>query len=193
MADWDIEVTEAIGKALPNTFAKLGGYLRYIPYIGQALQVIGALDAGAQSYADTAERLDEETEMPWAQTRQRAASNAARSVMEALGGYNNPGKYGSKGKPDYQWDDYAGMASTLWSGYKGGGGGWGGLANMRGPGMNIYSNLTAPKDIDYVMETPGYFDAFWNQPQQTQTQPQSQGGPYVSPSNYIRRDTITYG
>lgn len=53
MANFLRKTAGAIGKAIPNEFSKLNSFLKYIPYLGQANQVISSIDTGATAYGDT--------------------------------------------------------------------------------------------------------------------------------------------
>lgn len=97
-----------IGKALPNEMSKLNSYskyLQYIPYVGKAASVLmnagSALDAGSTAYVDTKDK----------------GGDTSLALNRAIGGFKggvsgtsqDPGIYGSSGKPNRDWANTAGQ------------------------------------------------------------------------------------
>lgn len=78
---------ESVGKAIPNEFSKVAGVARYIPYVGQAIQIMGAIDSGATGYSDVKERGGSNS--------QALQAGAQGAIQVASGGSQDPGRYGS--------------------------------------------------------------------------------------------------
>ena len=142
MASWDIEMTEAIGKAIPNEVSKLAGWLKFIPGIGQAAQVVGGIDAGTTAYADTYEK-NKEAGVSSDRARLRAFWNAVNSSGNAAMVGQDPGMYGSGGHRNDDWANKIGSTAGLFNAFGGGRGGTGGnLQGIMGAGSNAYGYWT---------------------------------------------------
>lgn len=148
MAKWDIELTEAIGKAIPNELSKLSSYLRFIPGIGQMLAGTGAVDAATTAYADTREANKGGKGVG------RGLWNALNAGGQSIQGYANPGMYGSGSNFDPDWMDYAGqVGSSVMSGLGGD------YNSALRKALKYYQQDTEP--YDYAM-TPSPFErSYW--------------------------------
>lgn len=91
MASWFTKFTqntaEAIGKAIPNEFSKVASVLKYVPYVGQAMQILGAVDSATTGYSDVKDRGGSNS--------QALQAGFQGGVQVASGGAQDPGRYGS--------------------------------------------------------------------------------------------------
>ena len=135
---WDIAASETVGKALPNEFSKWSSWTRFVPYIGQILQILGGVDAGTTAYSDI---YNEGVDRGYSknQSRMKAALPAIQSgISTGMGRGSDPGQFGSSGnKLDPSWQNYIMNAGNLFGSYKSGNAG-----GMLNSGSSIYNDIS---------------------------------------------------
>jgi hypothetical protein len=150
---WLVRVNEAIGKAIPNEMSKGSSVWQYIPYIGQAVKALGAVDAGATAGSDYYNQGKDLGNAPsWYDSMNMGVQGAYGSWM----GGSDPGMYGSSGnKLKRGWVDYMNLAGGLYGSLGGGSKGFGGKANaggIAGAGLNIYDATQGDSDWNYGVD-----------------------------------------
>jgi len=144
---WDVRAAEWIGKALPNEMSKGSSVWQYIPYIGQAVKVIGAVDAGATAYGDVYNE-GKTRGVKESKRRMNALNAGVQGGYGSFMGGSDPGMYGSSGnKLNRGWADYMNLAGGLYGSMKGGN--YGGVA---GAGLNIYDATQGDSDWNYGVD-----------------------------------------
>ena len=151
---WDIRSSESVGKAIPNEISKLSPWLQWIPVIGQALKIIGAVDAGTTTYSDI---YNQQKDTPAGRQRNKNRLGAIMpTVQQTMGswmGGANPGAYGSGGNIDRNWADYVGMAGGVFNtvgGMMNGGNTASGAKSLFGQGQKIYGAASGNEDAPQV-------------------------------------------
>ena len=120
---WFQDTMETVGKAIPNEVSKLNSITKWIPYVGQASQVISSIDAGATAYGDTGDF---------------GASFPA--AMSGFFGSTDPGYYGSGGDINRDIWNTIGQIGNVFGGVGGG------LAtgNYMGAGQSVLGMFDNP-------------------------------------------------
>lgn len=101
--DITVDISEDIGKAIPNEISKTNAWLQYIPYIGQASQVLSASDNFFTAYGDTEGDLEV----------------ATKAGIQGYSSSSDPGRYGSGGDVNKDVWNTIGQVGNLFSFSKG--------------------------------------------------------------------------
>lgn len=102
---WFKDLSETVGKAIPNEFAKSNSWAKYIPFWGQISQIVGGVDAGTTSYADKRDRGAGSGESLFA---------AGQNMYSGALGSRDPGIHGSPNVNRDPWN-MAGQVGNLFS------------------------------------------------------------------------------
>ena len=149
---WDVAITDIVGKAIPNELSKISSVTKYIPYIGQVLQILGAIDAGATTYSDVYQN-EKDAGSSTLSAREKALWPTAQQTIGSYTGGANPGSYGSSGNVDRNWADYVGMAGNIYGNLGGTGQGFTGKMNyagLAGNATNLFGVSTGNENIANV-------------------------------------------
>ena len=97
---WLKGISETIGKAIPNEFSKLNAFSKYVPYVGQATEVVAGVDRAATAYGDTGD-----------------VGTTINATTGGIGKSRDPGVYGSPGaEPNRDIWNILGQSGNLLSG-----------------------------------------------------------------------------
>jgi hypothetical protein len=136
---WYRDLMHGVGKAIPNEFSKTASVGKHIPYIGQAMQAVGSVDAYATGYADMRDKGSSPMEAQFGAVQ--------HGMRPAMGQSVDPGYYGSPNVNRDAWNTIGQLGNL---GSFGGGGFSPNVGGLQGIMNNPYLFGSNTSDVTVV-------------------------------------------